>query len=108
MGLRGELLAVYRWLRRYGYNDSHSGNVSARKGKHFWVTPTGACADTLQKAELIRCRIHDGALPEGASLDAPLHQSVYAAIPEAGALLHSRLPCGCLDAWGCGLSAAGF
>lgn len=91
MGLRNELLAIYRWLRQYGYNDSHSGNVSARKKNHFWVTPTGACADTLRKADLIRCRVR-GALPKGASLDAPLHQAVYAANTEAGALLHSHCP----------------
>lgn len=91
MGLRRELLYVYRWLRQYGYNDSHSGNVSVRKGKHFWVTPTGACADTLEAKDLIRCSLSEEP-PRGASLDAPLHRGVYRAVPKVRAVLHSHCP----------------
>ena len=91
MGRKRELVDIYRWLRRYGYNDSHSGNISVRKGKRFWVTPTGACADTLRETDLVCCRL-EGPVPKGASLDARLHQSVYAASPEAGAVVHSHCP----------------
>jgi L-fuculose-phosphate aldolase len=91
IALKKDLIHVYRWLRRYGYNDSHSGNVSARRDHRFWVTPTGACADTLKKRDLIACGV-EGALPVGASLDAPLHQAVYAASPGIAAVLHSHCP----------------
>jgi L-fuculose-phosphate aldolase len=89
MGIREELVQYYRWLRQYGYNDSHSGNASARDGDTVWVTPTGACADTLVAGELIACGI-DGHCESGASLDAPLHIQVYQKNAQARAVLHSH------------------
>jgi len=86
-----DLVRHYRWLRRYGCNDSHSGNASVCVGETFWVTPTGACADTLEPDHLVACPL-DGPCPEGASLDAPLHQSVYRAQPQATVVLHSHGP----------------
>lgn len=88
---RAELVRYYRWLRRYGCNDSHSGNASVREGDVFWVTPSGACADTLEPDDLVACTL-DGTCPEGASLDAPIHQLVYRSRPEAAAVLHSHGP----------------
>ena len=89
--LGAELVRYYRWLRRYGCNDSHSGNGSVRDGDGFWVTPTGACADTLGPEDLIYCSL-EGTCPEGASLDAHLHQLVYRMQPKAACLLHSHGP----------------
>jgi L-fuculose-phosphate aldolase len=91
MDARQDLVRYYRWLRHYGYNDSHSGNASVREGDSFWVTPSGACADTLEPDALIGCPVH-GSCGPGASLDAALHQGVYQAAPETGALLHSHGP----------------
>jgi L-fuculose-phosphate aldolase len=84
-----ELVRYYRWLRQYGYNDSHSGNASVRDGDTVWVTPTGACADTLVAGELIACSI-DGRCAHGASLDAPLHFQLYRRNSQARAVLHSH------------------
>lgn len=84
-----ELVRYYQWLRRYGYNDSHSGNASVREGDWFYVTPTGASADDLTPEQLVPCPM-EGDCPPGASLDAPLHRAVYLAQPEARALLHSH------------------
>lgn len=89
--LRTDLVRYYRWLRQYGCNDSHSGNASVREGETFWVTPTGACADTLEPDDLVACPLSDPC-PDGASLDAPLHQLVYQKQPEATAVLHSHGP----------------
>jgi L-fuculose-phosphate aldolase len=91
MDHRQELLRHYQWLRRFGINDSHSGNASVRDGARIWVTPTGACADTLRADDLIACS-PAAPPPPGASLDAALHLAVYRAIPEAGAVLHSHGP----------------
>ncbi len=88
---RQPLVRHYRWLRRYGYNDAHSGNASLRQGEGFWITPSGACADALKARDLLWCPLA-GDLPEGASLDAPLHREVYRRDPEAGAVLHSHGP----------------
>jgi L-fuculose-phosphate aldolase len=89
MDSRGQLVQYYRWLRQYGLNDSHSGNISIRKRDKVWVTPTGACADTLQITDLVMCRIGQPP-PKGASLDAPLHLAVYAGNPQAKAVIHSH------------------
>jgi len=62
-----------------------------RDGNSAWVTPTGACADTLREDDLIACRLGDKP-PEGASLDAPLHLLAYLHNPDAGAVLHSHGP----------------
>lgn len=88
---RETLVRHYRWLRAYGNNDSHSGNASVRDGDTVWVTPTGACADTLGPEDLIACSL-DGPPPTGASLDAPLHVRVYQSNPAAAAVLHSHGP----------------
>lgn len=91
MDVRQDLIRHYRWLRRFGLNDAHSGNASVRDGTAVWITPTGACADTLEAHDLLRCPL-EGPIPFGASQDAPLHLAVYRLNPEAGALLHSHGP----------------
>jgi len=89
MTLQEQLVQYYRWLRIYGNNDSHSGNASVREGDRFWVTPSGACADTLTVNDLVACSVESGC-GEGASLDGPLHQQVYQRNPKASAILHSH------------------
>ncbi len=90
MDPKQELVRYYRWLRQYGLNDSHSGNASVRDGDTIWMTPTGACADTLTPEDLVRCSLDRPG--EGASLDAPLHLAVYRAAPATRAVLHSHGP----------------
>jgi L-fuculose-phosphate aldolase len=89
--LKQQLVEHYKWLRQYGCNDSHSGNASFRWHNQVWVTPTGCCADTVQADDLICCDI-DGAVGEGASLDAPLHIQVYQNNAHANAVFHSHGP----------------
>jgi L-fuculose-phosphate aldolase len=89
--LRQDLVRQYRLLRVHGCNDSHSGNASARDGDGFWVTPTGAGADTLAPDDLIFCPLA-GDCPEGASTDAELHRLIYRRQPAARAVLHSHGP----------------
>ena len=91
MDPREDLVRHYQWLRQYGNNDSHSGNASVRVDEDMWVTPTGACADLLTPDRLVRCQL-DGALGEGASLDARLHLMVYQLTPSARSVLHSHGP----------------
>ena len=91
MDKQQDLIRHYRWLRQYGINDSHSGNASLRDADRVWITPTGACADTLQPEELVNCQL-GGKIGEGASLDAPLHLQVYQQNPGAAAVLHSHGP----------------
>lgn len=89
MDTRQELIQYYQWLRQYGYNDSHSGNMSVKDGETIWVTPTGACADTLTKDELVACKM-DQRPAAGSTLDATLHLAVYHNNPQTGAVIHSH------------------
>lgn len=89
MDLKQDLIRYYRWLRQYGLNDSHSGNASVRENDTVWVTPTGACADTLLAEDLIACTL-TGEMGKGASLDAALHVAVYQQNPNTRAVLHSH------------------
>ncbi len=88
---RTELVHYYRLLRQHGDNDSHSGNGSIREGATVWITPTGACGDTLEPDALVACHV-ELAPPVRASSDAPLHLAVHAALSEDGAVLHSHGP----------------
>jgi len=91
MDIREDLLRYYRWLRQYGLNDSHSGNASVRDSDRIWITPTGACADTLQANDLVPCTIR-GSTASNPSLDMPLHLAVYRNNADTCALLHSHGP----------------
>ena len=91
MKIKNELIQYYQWLRQYGINDSHSGNASIRDGNDIWITPTGACADTLTADELIQCSINQPPT-KGASLDTALHLAVYNKNAVHGAILHSHGP----------------
>jgi len=87
--LQGRLVEHYRWLRKRGLNDSHSGNASVRMGEEIWITPTNACADTLDEEHLVQC--HIGKPPTvGASTDAALHLAVYEKNPQANTVLHAH------------------
>lgn len=88
---RRELVRYYRWLRTYGYNDSHSGNASVRVGEHYWITPTGSGADTLTAEQLLCCHT-DGYLPPGASGDSRLHLAIYQQNTHHRAVLHAHSP----------------
>jgi len=91
MQKRQELVRYYSYLRKFGYNDSHSGNASIRDANTIWVTPTGACADTLETEDLVACNV-DGTVGTNASFDAKLHLEVYKQNPKANAVLHSHGP----------------
>ena len=69
MDPRLDLIRHYRWLRQYGLNDSHSGNISLRSGDDYWISPTGACADLDHYRELC-------AFAEEHDLDPGVAQSV--------------------------------
>ncbi len=84
-----ELTRYYKWLREYGYNDSHSGNISVRNGDAVLITPTSACADTLLPEDFVTCGI-DAVIPAGASGDAALHIAVYQRNAKANAMIHSH------------------
>ncbi len=91
MPAKRDLVRHYRWLKRYGLNDSHSGNAPIKDGARIWITPISCCADSLSKGDLLAIKSGYPA-QEFASLEAALHLTVYEANPEAAWVLHSHGP----------------
>jgi ribulose-5-phosphate 4-epimerase/fuculose-1-phosphate aldolase len=83
---------ICRWgasLFDRGLTAGSSGNLSARCGDGFLVTPTNSCLGRLDPARLSRLGA-DGRLLDGdpPTKEVPLHRAFYAARPQAGAIVH--------------------
>jgi L-fuculose-phosphate aldolase len=96
MSLRSRLAETFGALAASGLNRGTSGNASVRLGwetPDFLVTPSGRPAESLQPEDLVL--IHDGRRADGGlepSSEWRLHHDIYAAFPEAGAVLHAHSP----------------
>jgi len=90
--LREEVVATARALSSRGLTSGRSGNVSARSGDRFVITPSGVRYEEL-RAGLIVPMAMDGSWPrEGAvpSSEWRLHRALYAARPEIRAVVHAH------------------
>ena len=74
-------------------NQGTSGNVSARSPDGFLITPSGRDMTGLGTADVVPVAM-DGAAPEGLkpSSEWRFHRDIYAAFPEAGAIVHAHSP----------------
>lgn len=93
MDARTRLVATFRAMADAGLNHGTSGNASVRlvgEGTAFLVTPSGRPVETLAPEDLVAIRDGhaDGALEP--SSEWRLHADLYAAFPEAGAVLHAH------------------
>ena len=99
MKSKEQLIFYYQLLRKYGLNDSHSGNASIRNNQNFIITKSGACADLIEPADLVECAIDSirtpsakSTLPIKPSLDTGIHRSIYQRYPQFNAVLHAHNP----------------
>lgn len=76
-----------------GLNQGTSGNVSARSPDGFLITPSGRDMTGLGAADVVPVAM-DGGAPEGMkpSSEWRFHRDIYAAFPEAGAIVHAHSP----------------
>lgn len=91
--LRAGIIATARAMNAHGLNRGAAGNVSARAGDGFLVTPTGMAYEDLQPADIVPMGM-DGT-GKGArkpSSEWRFHRDIYAARAEAGAILHAHSP----------------
>ena len=91
--LRAELIATARKMTAAGLNKGTAGNLSVRDRDGFLITPTGMDYDTLTPSDLVFMRLdgsHEGA--KKPSSEWRFHRDLYAARPEAGAVLHAHSP----------------
>jgi L-fuculose-phosphate aldolase len=87
-----ELISAGRALYERGLQTPRSGNISARDGKVFWITRTGANLARLTAAQFVQVALDGQAgIPADASVETSVHRGVYNA-SEARAIMHAHPP----------------
>jgi L-fuculose-phosphate aldolase len=90
--LRIEIVETGRALLRSGLVAGTSGNVSARDGEHFVITPTSLPYDEIEPGDLVTLTLA-GEVVAGRrepSSERRVHQAIYAARPDIQAIVHSH------------------
>ena len=89
--LREELLATARKLSGAGLNRGASGNVSARDGDGFLVTPSGMAPEDMTPHDMVwmdfEGRVHGKGEP---SSEWRFHRDILHSRPEVGAVVHTH------------------
>jgi len=88
------LIACTQRLDALGFMPSKSGNVSQRIEGGFRITPSGLPYAALTEAELVDVAL-DGSVLRGArrpSSEWRLHAEIFAARPDAQAIIHTHSP----------------
>ncbi len=91
--LAAKVLATARAMNASGINRGSAGNVSVRCEDGFIITPTGMAYEACSAADMVRV----GADGTAAGRRKPssewrFHRDIYAARPEAGAVVHTHSP----------------
>jgi L-fuculose-phosphate aldolase len=89
---RAEVVAAAREMLRLGLVAGTSGNVSAREGDRVHITPSGLPYGEMEEDDVVTLSLA-GELLRGTrppSSERRVHLAVYAARPDAGALVHSH------------------
>ena len=84
---------VGRDLYAAGLVSSHGGNMSVRPGEAIVITTHGSRLGHLTQADLVE--VTQATLPPGGrvaepSMDLALHRAIYAAVPQAQAVVHAH------------------
>ena len=91
--LADKVLATARAMNASGINRGSAGNVSARCAGGFIITPTGMAYDACTADDMVKVGA-DGTPsgPRKPSSEWRFHRDIYAARPEAGAVVHTHSP----------------
>lgn len=92
MIIADEIVRVARTMHERGLVVGSVGNVSARDGGTFLVTPTRMEYDSLRRGDLVRVD-RDGEVIGGhrtPSRETTLHAAIYRARPDVGAIVHTH------------------
>lgn len=91
--MNSAIIDTVRLLAAKGLNQGASGNVSVREGDGFVVTPSGVGADVLRADQLVRMDMAgqwSGTWKP--SSEWRFHRDIYAARPDAQAIVHCHSP----------------
>jgi len=91
--VREQVLATARAMNRHGLNRGASGNVSARDGKGFWITPSALPYDQCTPEDMVWLdwagQVKGRRKP---SSEWRMHADIYRTYQQAGAILHAHSP----------------
>ncbi|MDP1605957.1 MAG: class II aldolase/adducin family protein [Rhodocyclaceae bacterium] len=91
--LAAAVLATARRMNTTGINRGAAGNVSVRCADGFIITPTGMAYDDCVPEDMVK--VGAGGTAQGIrkpSSEWRFHHDIYAARPEAGAIIHAHSP----------------
>lgn len=88
---RDALVSAARHLAAAGLSPGSSGNLSVRLGSRILATPTGSALRSVTAAELAVTPATNADTPRPTK-ELPLHAAMYAAHPEAAAVIHLHSP----------------
>lgn len=91
--LHAQVLETARAMNASGINRGSAGNVSARGGNGFVITPTGMAYGACGAGDMVSVSM-DGK-PLGTrrpSSEWRFHRDIYSVRPEAGAIVHTHSP----------------
>jgi L-fuculose-phosphate aldolase len=95
---RADLVEAAAAVAESGLVVGSSGNLSLRRDNHLLITPRRARLGVMDPADCVCVSLDDGAVAAGharasdsePSSETPLHRAVYAAVPSAGAVVHTH------------------
>ena len=91
--LRATLAALARESVHRGLNQGSSGNLSVRSRSGFLITPSGQDMAALTAADMVVLDMNGEVLGSGRpSSEWRFHRDIYAAYPEAEAVVHAHSP----------------
>ena len=92
--VREQVLATARSMSGHGLNQGTSGNVSARDGKGFWITPSALPYDQCAPEDMVWLDWAGQARGRRKpSSEWRMHADIYRVFPQTGAILHAHSPC---------------
>lgn len=91
MALRSQMVATARRLSDLGLNRGSTGNVSARHGGNWLVTPSGVPPEELSAQNMVAMDFNGMVLGTGKpSSEWRFHRDILVARPEVGGIVHTH------------------
>lgn len=87
-----DIIKFGREMMTQGLNNSHSGNVSCRRGNMIYITRHGARLGDLSYQDFVPVNLKDDKRDKDASIEIKVHRAVYLAQPAAAAIVHAHPP----------------
>ena len=91
--LREAIIATALKMNALGINQGKAGNVSARHGEGYLVTPSGLPYEETHAEDIVRMDLQGTAQGQRTpSSEWRFHQDIYRARPEVNAIVHAHSP----------------